>query len=56
MPYVVQAVGVPSGPFWITGPDADGKRILSKRREDAATFPTRSLLLACYDRPKPQGR
>ena len=41
MPYVVKAVGVPQGPLWITAPTQEGKRILSKRREDAATFTTR---------------
>jgi hypothetical protein len=41
MAYVVKAVGVPQGPLWVTGPDTDGKRILSKRREDAAAFTTR---------------
>jgi hypothetical protein len=41
MPYVVKAVGVPEGPLWITGPDSYGKRVLSERQEDAATFTTR---------------
>jgi hypothetical protein len=36
MPYVVQAVGVPQGPFWLTREHG-----LSKRKADAETFTTR---------------